>query len=799
MKKDRTRKFLNETIGTKKIEGEELASQKISKAQLGWSWLFVTRNRWLFFVLSLVIACFFSSFNPFLKIDESIDSFAVEGDPDTQFYREFQDVFGEDEFFVISFEAPDLFTSENLAFLDKLTEELENVEEIGEATSLTNVDDIYGEEDYFEVRKFIEDIPENPEELKALRKAAIENPIFLNSLISEDGKVAAIVVEPREQDAESGYKKEMVQKTRLVLSEYEKEDKYFHMAGPIVTDFTVLEYVNTDMSVLIPASFILIALTTWLFFRNLRLTMVAMINIGVCVGATRGAMGMLGMTLNSVTNIVVPLVMALSLCDTVHIFSHLKKSPALCESDPNVTLARVLERVARPCLMTTITTAIGFLSLSANRIPAVREFSWAAATGMGFEFFFSFFFLPPLLLFFKPSKIYQDFGENKNFEKALAGLGDFVKHKGRIIVLISIAVCAVSIWYSTNIKVETNRVDFFRKDSPFRMDLSYVENNLGGVNSFDVSLKTGNENAFKEPSNLEVIEKIQLFLGTMESVDKTLSFVDLLKDMNESFHNEDHAYYRIPESREMVAQYLLLYDAEDIEDFVNGAFDHARISVRISEPGSLGQKELIAKVRDFIETMDRNGLDIRITGRVVNDINIFDDLVKGQVLSLGSASLAICLVMLFLIRSWKLAILSMVPNLFPIIVNFGIMGVSGIPLDTGTALIAAVALGIAIDDTIHLLTEYQLQRLNGMSVSNSIKAATIVKGRAILSSSLILSLGFGVSVLSRFVPIVHFGILTALVMLTALIGDLVVLPAIIHLKKDEKVKIISVPGFSKNN
>ena len=757
----------------------------------------ITRFKWVSLAFSLLIACVLIAFNPNVELIENVDQFNVEGNPDSAFYKEFQELFGGDDFFVIAFQANDIFTYKKLTILRNLTEELEKIEEAKDVTSLYNVDNIVGYEDYFEVGRFIDEIPETVEKLKALENAAVRHPIYLDFLISRDGNFTAIIVETYHRPQDKSYRKRLFQKTRKILSRFEKDGVKFHLAGTSFTDFTLGQYMNEDMSVFVPATFILIAATVWFFFRNLSLTAAALVNIALCVGATRGFMGLTGLTLNMVTNIVIPLIMALALCDTVHIFSHMDGRIMDDAPERHEAMARVLSQVALPCFMTTLTTAVGFFALSISRIPPIREFAWAASAGMFFEFFFSFFFLPSLLLFFHPSKIYKVYDVHAGLSRVLHQSANLVNRKSGTVVVLSAALIAFSAWSATFIKVETNLIEFFKPKSPIRQATDFVETRLGGVGTFDISLKAEGENAFKEPANLAVIEKIQHFLGTIEGVDKTISFVDLLKDMNESFHNENPEFFRIPNSREMVAQYLLLYDSEDIEDFVNGTFDHARVSVRTSEHGSLRQKKMIDKVREFVEGMDRNNLDIRITGRTVNEINIVDDLVRGQMLSLGMASLIISLLMLFVFKSWRLAVLCMLPNFFPIIVNFGIMGVSGIPLDTGTALIAAVALGIAVDDTIHLLIEYQRQRLRGMSVSNSIKTATLVKGRAILSSSLILSIGFGVSMLSRFVPIVHFGILTALIMLTAVVGDLVVLPAIINLKKGETEKSMQSPLYPK--
>ena len=224
-------------------------------------------------------------------------------------------------------------------------------------------------------------------------------------------------------------------------------------------------------------------------------------------------------------------------------------------------------------------------------------------------------------------------------------------------------------WSATRIKVE-NQFDriFSKPDSPIRGSRRpiFVETRLGGVGTFDISLISENEDAFKEPAKSDGDRKeYSNFSARCKAVDKSLSFADLLKDMNESFHNENSAFYKIPESREMVAQYLLLYDSEEIEDFVSAAYDRARISVRISEHGSLRQKRDDRRATGVHSaTWTRNNLAIRVTGRIVNDINIVDDLVRGQMLSLGLASLIISLVMLFVFKSWAMALVAMIPKFF---------------------------------------------------------------------------------------------------------------------------------------
>ena len=386
----------------------------------------------------------------------------------------------------------------------------------------------------------------------------------------------------------------------------------------------------------------------------------------------------------------------------------------------------------------------------------------------------------------KPERVFTEISESKGVGAFMGSLAAWVKRRRRWVLWGSAIMMVVSFRTATDLKVETNLIEFFRKNSEVRTSLAFVEHRLGGVGTLDVSFQGKAEDVFKDPANLAVMEQIQRFIDTIPGVDKTISMVDFIKEMNQSFHAEDPAYYRLPDSREMIAQYLLIYDSEEIEDLVDAGYSRARIAVRISEHGSAKQKILIEKIEAFLAGLRHPGMKIVVTGMAVQDVHTIEGIVNGQISSLAMAFGVISFIMWLTFRSFSLAVLSMIPNIFPIVINFGIMGAAGISLDTGTALIAAVALGIAVDDTIHILTEYQRRRNRGESSSEAMTQALVVKGRAVLSSSVILCIGFGVMVLSRFMPTVHFGLLSAVIMITALIGDTVLLPGMVYQKAESR-------------
>jgi predicted RND superfamily exporter protein len=739
-----------------------------------------TRRPILCLILSLLLIAPFLTRLPYVQTVDNVDYFTVEGDPDVAFYESLQKIFGDDEFFIIAFSHPDLFSSPLLRTISDITEELEALPEIRKVQSLANVDFIHGGEDYFEVRPFLEDIPEDPDGLDALKIQALGERLYVGNLVSADGLTTAIIVFPAPNGSDDeGFRKRLLDKTQTILERHKREVDRFHLAGWTVTNYGLSHYMKADVSVFIPLCYLFVTLTVWLVFRNIRLTVLAVINISACTGATMGAFPMLGITLNNITTIVPPLIMAMALSDVVHVFTHLDKDLIGKGQNPAHALETILLRIITPSFLCSLTTAVGFISLVVSDIPPIKDFALTASLGMIFEFVFSFLLLPPLMLLSRPERIFTREEKKTAFRKPLLFLSNSMLRHPLAISIASLFIIAGSICLASTIRVETNLLDFFKPSTPLRQELAFVESRLAGVGSLDISLKSKTPDAFREPANLQVIERLQDHCDALAGVDRTMSFIDFLKDMNQAFHNESPEFNTVPTSREMVSQYLLLYDSDDIEDFITPSCDHARILVRISKHSSADQARIIDDLRAFITGMDANGLSIRITGRAVQDVNTIDALVWGQVQSLALAAAVIFLIMFLALRSFATGALSIIPNIFPIALNFGIMGALGVPLNTATALISVVALGIAVDDTIHFLTEYNRKRVRKIPVRDALNQVIMEKGVALTATSIILTIGFGVLIFSNFTPTMNFGGLSAFIMVTAWIGDVVTLPGMI--------------------
>jgi predicted RND superfamily exporter protein len=444
-----------------------------------------------------------------------------------------------------------------------------------------------------------------------------------------------------------------------------------------------------------------------------------------------------------------------------------------------------LQRVVGPCLMTSLTAAIGFLSLAVSNVPAMREFAFAASIVMVFEFVFSFFLLPPLLIVLPAERFLAPSTRQHSLliDQVLSRIPELVGRYAYAVLGAATLLALVATWFTAQVPIETNPQQHLKSSSPVRRSLDFVEQKLGGTMVLDVSLITPEPDGFKSPERLGVIKTLQDFISRQEAVTSTLSLVDFLKEMNQSFHSEDPLFFTLPNDRNLVEQYLLLYDGKDLEDVVTDAFDHARIIVRIHQSSSRNLEALLATIESFIHSSLQPGdIRIRLTGNVRNVVNTANEVVTNQISSFATAALIIAVLLSLQLRSVSLGLLSLIPNVFPILTTFGIMGLAGIPLDTGTVMIASVALGIAVDDTIHVLSAYRTQRINGRPRREAVETVLRTKGRAVIVSALTLTAGFGVLVFGSFVPVVYFGLLTAVTLATAVLAELLLLPALLLLR-----------------
>lgn len=736
-------------------------------------------NIWL--TITCLLAAFLLSRIPYIQMVDNIDYFTLEDHEEVIFYEQLKEKFGNDEFFVIAIEADDVFAPQAMQVVSEITEAMESLKEVNDVVSLTNVDDVEGFEDGFQVGKFLEEMPDTAAAFARKKEQALANPLYTGALISTDATVTSVVVWPEDHGEDGQLRKRLLSRTDEIIGRYQDKVKSIRVAGWTVINFGLSDSMQDDILTLMPLTYFLLIIAVYFLFGSLWLTFLSFLVITLCLGSTLGAFTILGITLNNVTVIVIPLVMAIALCDIVHIFAYMKKRALHESEDSREALRRIVKAVLVPCFLASITTAFGFLSLGVSDIPPIKQFGVIGSVGIIFQFLFSFFFLPPLLLLIPAEKVFvaADRSAQGLVQKICRWLSGFVVEKRKLILLVSAGIAVVCAWALPRIVVDTNPIEYFRSWSKIHQDLSFVEKHLSGTVNMDVYFHITDTDTFTAPNKLRIIEEVQTYLKTLPEVDKTVSFADFIEDMNESFHNEDRKYRTIPDSQDAIEQYLLLYDSDDLSDYVTEDYLESRINLRLNVHSTGDHERVVVNIREYLSRLSHPGVEIRVGGWAVQWAAMTSALVDGQVMSLLLALGVISVAMVLSLGSISLGLLSLVPNVMPLLINFAVMMICNIPLDTGTALISAVVIGIVVDDTIHFLSNFKHRVADGDTVEQAVRATLIQKGPAMASSTIILCIGFSVLILGSFTSVAYFGFLTTVVMLSALVGDLLLMPALL--------------------
>ncbi|MFZ5994303.1 MAG: efflux RND transporter permease subunit [Thermodesulfobacteriota bacterium] len=740
---------------------------------------FILQKRRLLLATLCLLTLFFASMLPRTKMEHSVESFVLKNDPDLVFFEEFKRNFGSDEFFVLAFKDENIFTNEMLAKIKALTEKLETIEEVRDVISLTDATDIRGEQDNFYVRSLVEKLPLSPDELNALRRKALLNPLYVNRLISGDGRTTAVIVKTFDRPDDDLYRTRLLEKADTVINDvFPRNHPKIYKAGWTVTDNTLSRYMMGDLKTFVPIVLVLIASALYLIFRSLWIMSIATANIIICLIWTMGSFPLVNATINNITTITAPLIMTIGIAVAIHIIDQYREDlPRLPDKDS--ALISSIRLAILPCFLASFTTVDGFISLSANDIPPIRDFGYVSSLGISFSFLVSIMFIPIMLYLLRRRPINLRPHENTSQTKIIRFFYTLVNNHEKKIIILTLVIMGLSVWGVSRIKVETNLLEYFKKGSDVYQATDFVEKNLGGVTTIEISVKTKELDGILEPSALKKIDSVEEFLRGQEKIDSVISVADYLKDMNQSFHNEDPAHYRLPASKNLAAQYMLLYSAEDIRDYIDPDYKTARISAHFGEHNSRQIRAMIDKTDAFIKPLQGPDLEIRVTGKSLLTANLIEALVNGQIYSLSLAVFLIFGVIFIILRSFSLGFISIIPNTIPLLINLGVMGWLGIPLNTSTAMISTVAIGIAVDDTIHFLTRYKHERRTGKDNFQAIAITMQSKGSAVISTCMVIVMGFGILVLSNFIPTIQFGCLTAFTMLIALLVELTTLPILL--------------------
>jgi CRP-like cAMP-binding protein/preprotein translocase subunit SecF len=435
-------------------------------------------------------------------------------------------------------------------------------------------------------------------------------------------------------------------------------------------------------------------------------------------------------------------------------------------------------------LLTFLTTYFGFVSIYTNEIRLLQEFGLVASTGLAFNFLITSLTVPAMLKIMSPHKVKAaDKNSSKNlYQKAALFIFTLVMNYSKTTVALLVLIVMGSVYGALQMNVNNNPLGYFKPDTQVVSNFNRLGNTLSGTQTFSVILHTGIEDTFKKVRYLEEIEKIQDYLKQSKDFDKSLSFNDFLKIVHlamedDEVDNIEDLY--LPDSDELVRDYTNFIKHELFESYVTKDFSSARILVRHSIHDSSDLRQAIQRLEQFIHTDIDPALKADITGASIVQSNGADYMASGQAKSLILISLVIVAVVAVLFVNWKAGLVALIPNMVPIVILFGVMGFFDISLDTGTAMVAVIALGICVDDTVHFMTRYHHNTRNRNDPDAALKDTILDESVPIITTSLALMAGFASLTLSSFIPIENFGLLSALVMLLSLLTTFVITPLLL--------------------
>ena len=728
-----------------------------------------------------------------VQFDFTVENLFPDNDPEVDAYFKFQEEFErEDNLIYLAYDSEDPFSRSNLLTTNLLTNELNDLKGVVKVTSLTNIELFQPEEDLV-LSPVYKTIPTSKDSLLFLKNRIMSSPLIIDNLISSDGSIATILLELVDEINNHDGREKIVNKIGEITS---KTDWRWYEAGVPILRTRYVQYMLNDFTrFLFPVSFVLFG-ALFLLFRNISGMLLPFVAVFITVLWVLGIMGAIGLTINIVTYIVPTLVLIIGVADSIHIMLKFQEN-LLNGNSKRESIRITIRKIGGAIMLTSITTAIGFLSLISTNIIMIRQFGAIVCVSVILAFVVSITFIPSMLMILETptQKSLKSVSKNlrNRFLKWTVKLNNY--HQ-KSIIFLSLILIFIFLFYAFKVDPHSSLMEDLSKGNELYDDMIFMEKKMGSVMPFEVIATVNNkgapfENGIKDPQTLHAIAKLQDKLSTIPEIGKMISVIDYLREINQAFNKGDKEFYSIPKTKEMVSQYIFLQE-EQFETLVNFDYSSARLTGRISDITSQRAKEIKNEIIQWGRENLPSYLDIQLTGTTLMGLKINQYLVTNLVVSFLIAFGVIFISMLLLFKSVKIAIISMIPNFIPLLLMAGVMGYYNIKLRPTTAMTFAIAYGIAVDDTIHFLVRFRQELFSHKGHYREANEKTLLTtGKAIISTSFILSAGFLVMVTSNFLPSRDFGFLAAVTMFGALLADLFFLPAILTLTRPKMSDIKS--------
>ncbi len=767
----------------------------------------IFRRAWLFLVCSVLVTAAMVSFLPEIQMDTSAEGLLHKADPALLTYKNFREQFGSDRMIILGITPPDVF---DLSFLQKLkkfhlTLEQE-VSHLYNITSLVNAEYIQGKGDDLVVEDLLDRLPVTENELRELRQRIMSHPLHRGRLISDDGEFTIIILKPMvfsqsgpvggsEQNPDQLLSQnelaEFYSSVQKVCTEFAAPEFHIFVGGEIAAEQVLSEMTFSTMGRFTIITSLLIIAITGLLFRRLSGVIFPLLVVNCALFSTLGLMAFfqVPMTLNS--TILPSFLLAVGIGDSVHIltifYRHFDK-----HNDQEEAIAFTLGHSGLAVVMTSLTTAGGLLSFVTAGIEPVAELGIFAAGGVMLALAFSLTTLPALLAATPIRKSRQGAStvsvSGAGLDRFLGQVGDFAVSHPRSVVATAVFFLLGSLVLALQLHFSHNSLIYLPEDMEVRLATEMIDAKMNGSLGVEILIDTGRENGLYDREVMERIEKIQqlaqnLYISGLP-VGKSISVVDTIKDMNQAVHGGEPTYFKLPENRELIAQELLLFEiggGDNLHTLIDGANRQARITFNVPWRDAVEYNRLLTDYEQQVKKIFGDRGNVTITGLVTIISRTLSTIISTMATSYVIAGLVITLLMILLIGNLQLGLISMLPNFLPIIMGLGFMKLVDIPLDYTTIMVGGIAIGLAVDDTVHFMHNFRRYYAQTRDTRKAVYLTLTSTGRAMLFTTMILSAGFFILLLAELKSTGNFGLITGFTICMALLADFLLAPALMAL------------------
>ena len=755
---------------------------------------------WIIFGVTIIISAFlFMQMKKNSQMETNLDKYMPQDHPAFVYSDQAEEWFGINDGIIVAIENENgIFNTATLDTLKQLTRRLQKMDEIEKAdvTSLYTADNIVGTEDGMDVKAFYKRVPKSEEKLDQLRENVRNNEMIYGRLVSFDENVTVIIAEIKDDV----FTQEFYNEILSLIGAYETDDIKIHVAGRPIVEGTMALLGPADMKKMVPIVLLVITIVLFIMLRSVKSTLLTMSVVFFSTLWVFGLMALTNIPIYAVSTMIPVMLIAIGVADGIHLYSHLqlflRKNPLATKKEASVDM---IKHMWKPVVMTSITTAIGFVSLLTSQVYPIKYFGIFTAFGVLMAMVFSLIIIPAGLMIFGLPKV-KAVSDNNTETKLAHNFAAKILKRGSVSIIVTAVIIVISIVGMQKIWINSSFLDKFEKDSDIVLTDQFINSHFGGTTNINLILDAdGKQGAFKNPEVLKLVDRMQNRVEKdLEVVGNSFTLTDYVNRMNKVMNADKEEFNVIPDTKEMVAQYLLLYemsgDPENLNKVVDYDYEKLNVTFQLKSDNSKAINSALDLIHEFEDDFNKQGITLRYAGSGYKGLVFTDLILEGQIMSLILSLFIVIILLSFMFKNIKIGLIGAVPIIVTSLISFGIMGFLDIPLSTTSALLSSIAIGIGIDYAVHFIEQY---RTNALKYNDKLIVAQKTmahSGRAISYNAIVVIAGFLVLLFSVFPPNRELGALVSLNMFTSFIGTVTVMLVLLYggnlyFKKDKNASM----------